>query len=297
MKTRIETLPLNTLRKQEINARFMTGVQFRQLVSNIKKDGALTSVPLVHQQQDGGYKILSGHHRIAAAIEAGISEAPCMVIEEDLSRDQEVALVLSHNSLSGQDDPATLLRLYEEIETTSWKQFAGLDDKTLALLEQVQTDTITEASLDFATVQLVFLPHEKEAAERALREAKAAAQNADEQWIAPWRDYERTLDALETVQESHTIGNTATAFAVILATFENHVDELQAGWSHDPFTPPKKDKTVPMETVFGSRRLLKRDAATILQATRRAKKNGDLSEESPWEFITMLATNYLDATT
>ncbi|APD19301.1 ParB-like nuclease domain protein [Mycobacterium phage Cepens] len=290
MKRHIEVLVLADLKRQELNARFMRGDMFRQLVENLRRDGALTSVPLVRPDGDG-HRILSGHHRVAAAIEAGIETAECMVLDEPITRQQEVALVLSHNSLSGEDDPATLKALYEELDDPEWMDYSGLDDRTLELLDEVTTEGLSEANLEFANVNLVFLPHEKEAAERALLEAKKLHGISDA-WLAGISQYEQTLAALETVRGSFSIGNVATSLGIILSVFEQHLSELSEGWA-DENGEPRRKKPVPIETVFGTRMVESAKASAILKATRKAEKAGDLPEGDPWSFMAYLAEAYL----
>lgn len=292
MKTHIETLTLAELKKQDVNARFMTGDTFRQLVANLVRDGALTSVPLVRPDGDT-HRILSGHHRVAAAVEAGILTADCMVVDEPMTRQQEVALVLSHNSLSGEDDPATLRTLYEELDDTDWRDYSGLDDRTLDLLDEVSTEGLSEANLSFATVNLVFLPHEKDAAEEALFEAKKRA-GVHEAWLAGIAQYEATLSALETVQSAYSIGNVATALGLVLAVFERHLTELDEGWV-DADGEPRRKKPVPIETVFGTRQVAGGTAAKIRLALKHATELGDVPNNDPWAFMAYLADTYLMA--
>lgn len=291
MKTHIEVLALADLKKQELNARFMKGDTFRQLVANLARDGSLTSVPLVRPDGDG-HRILSGHHRVAAAVEAGIETAECMVLDEQITRQQEVALVLSHNSLSGEDDPATLKALYEELDDTEWMDYSGLDDRTLELLDDVTTEGLSEANLSFANVNLVFLPHEKEAAEEALFEAKKL-HGIHDAWLAGIDQYMPTLTALETVKQSYAIGNVATALGVVLNVFENHLTDVAEGWV-DKSGEPRRKKPVPMETVFSTRLVDSPIAAKILKAVKQAEKAGDIPEGGDaWAFIAYLAETYL----
>lgn len=292
IKTRTETLTLADLEAQPLNARFMKGETFRNLVKNITNDGTLTSVPLVREVEPGKFRILSGHHRVKAAMEAGIVDALCMVIDQPITRQQEVALVLSHNSLSGEDDPATLKELYNELDDPDWRWYSGLDDKTLALLDEVTTEGLSEANLDFSTVNLVFLPHEHEAAEAALVEARKRA-GITSTWMANLTQYDKTLNALESTQGAYAIGNIATALGIILSVFETHIEDLQDGWV-GPDGAPKTKKPVPMETCFGSRLAPGKDAALILRAMKLAKEQGDLPDDSnPWEWMSSLASTYL----
>ena len=291
MKTHIEVLDLAELKRQEINAHFMTGDMFRQLVSNLRRDGSLTSVPLVRPDGDG-HRLLSGHHRVAAAIEAGITSSECMVVDEEINRQQEVALVLSHNSINGQDDPATLKQLYSELDDTEWMDYSGLDDRTLELLDEVTTEGLSEANLSFSTINLVFLPHEKEAAEEALFEAKKQ-HGVGDKWLAGISQYMPTLTALETAKSSYAIGNVATALGIVLGVFESHLTDLAEGWV-DKSGQPRRKKPVPMETVFGTRLVDSPVAAKILKAVKQAEKAGDIPEGGdPWAFIAYLADTYL----
>ena len=47
----------------------------RRLTENLRRDGALSSAPLIY-----GDRIISGHHRVEAAMKAGIVEADCLSI-------------------------------------------------------------------------------------------------------------------------------------------------------------------------------------------------------------------------
>ncbi|MGW5147568.1 ParB/RepB/Spo0J family partition protein [Rhodococcus koreensis] len=291
MKTRIEKLRLKELRAQNINARYMTSTEFQTLVANLRKDGVLTSVPLVRTEDDGGYRILSGHHRVKAAIEADIEHGECMIIDEPMTRQQEVALVLSHNAISGEDDPATLRKLYDELDDPDWRWYSGLDDRTLDLMDQVSTEGLSEANLEFSTVSLVFLPHEKEIAQEAF--GTAAKQTAAlEYWVAALSQYEPTLAALESVHSAYRVGNVATAFGLILGVFERHLEELADGWVDKDGKPTRKG-SAPMESVFGSRMVPVDKAAKIRKAMKAAVKAGDLEADDPWAFIELLADTYM----
>ncbi|MDI3421763.1 hypothetical protein [Streptomyces luteolus] len=118
------------------------------------------------------------NHRTKAAIDADLQRIWWMEITKPLPLQRQIALQLSHNAITGEDDPATLKALYDELEDVSMRLYSGLDDKTLELLDEVSVPSLAEANLDFATVQIVFLPDEKEAAEQALEAAKP--------FSAPW---------------------------------------------------------------------------------------------------------------
>ena len=185
------------LKSLEVNARFMRQETYQRLVENLREDGTLTSAPLIYsgdgEYPEGHELILSGNHRIQAGIDAGIVEADCLLIRQTLPQARQTALQLSHNAVEGEDDLAILKQLYEGIDEVDWRGYAGLDDKTLELLDKVELESLSEANLDFHTIQLVFLPPEADAARAAL---DSLTRSVDETWLAAYADSNKTLDAL-----------------------------------------------------------------------------------------------------
>ncbi|MFG3602656.1 ParB N-terminal domain-containing protein [Micromonospora chersina] len=300
-----EELPLDprlmTVRPQdltllEVNARYMRKEQYDRLVANIKRDGCLTSVPLVwHDVENDRKVVLSGNHRVTASIDAGLGEITVMVVQQKLSRARQVALQLSHNAIAGEDDPATLKQLYEELDDVDWRAYSGLDDKQLDLLAQVDLEGLSEANLDFATVQLVFLPHELEAARASFDEARKLTQ-ADARWLAGYGDYESTLDALATAHGAHNVGNVATALGLILAVFERHLGELRDGvWLDEESGEPigHAHRLVPIETVLETRSMPADAAAVLHRAVDKLVRSGEVPADQRWRALELLAADYL----
>jgi hypothetical protein len=278
----------------DVNARYMTYEQFHRLCENVRRDGALTSAPLVWNDQESGRLIvLSGNHRVKAALEVGLTRIGWMQIDQPLDRQRQVALQLSHNAITGQDDPAVLKNLFNELEELSEREYAGLDDKTLDLLTKVDVGSLNDANLDYATVQIVFLPHEKDAAREALDEANKLMK-VDERWLAHKSQHDEVLDALDTARSVGQVGNTATALSIILAVFDSHLEDLQQHWV-DPYSgePTRKSGTVPIETVTGTRHLPPGDAATLLRATRKMAEREEIHPDKPWQALALLAAAYL----
>lgn len=275
-----------------MNARFMRKEEWDRLVANVKADGCLTSVPLIYgagEYEEGRELILSGNHRTGAAVEAGLDEIDCMLIDDPQQRDELIARQLSHNAINGQDDAATLKQLYDQIEDVDWRAYSGLDDETLNLLAEVSPEGLSEANLDFATVSLVFLPPELEAAREAFEQARLG-QNAS--WLAARADYERTLDTLASTHAAHKVGNVATALHAILAIVENHLDDLQAGYQ-SPDGVPLHNGHVGLETVLGARTLPAPAAVTINKAIAAAEGRGDIEQGQGWRLLERLAGEYL----
>jgi hypothetical protein len=220
----------------ETNARYMKHEEFNRLVDNVRKDGKLTSTPFLCKEADAGspcgshWLCLSGNHRTRAAMEVGLDSITCLATDDDLSEEQKIAIQLSHNAIAGQDDPATLKALYEQILDTSLKKYSGLDDKTLELLDKFSSISISEANLAFQMLSMVFLPNELEAAKKVIDEAKGRVKSSDVIWIARMADYDKWLDAQETTGSAHNVHNVATAVSIILKLFERNITQLSEAW-------------------------------------------------------------------
>lgn len=281
-----------TLTPLDMNARFMRKEEWDRLVANIAADGCLTSVPLIYgagEYEEGRELILSGNHRTAAAVEVGLDEIDCMLIDDPQQKDELLARQLSHNAINGQDDPATLKALYDQIEDVDWRAYSGLDDDALGLLAEVNPEGLSEANLDFATVSLIFLPNELEAAREAFDQARLGQ---NESWLAARADYDQTLDTLASTHAAHKVGNVATALHAVLGIVEAHLTDLQAGYT-SPQGEPLHTGQVGLETVLGARRLPAPAAVTINKAIAAAEGRGEIEQGQGWRLLERLAGEYL----
>jgi hypothetical protein len=275
------------------NARYMTKSQMARLVQNIRTDGYLTSTPLVwHDVETGDRIVLSGNHRVMASVEVGLTEIGWLETDDPLPRQRRLAIQLSHNAIDGQDDPAVLKDLFEELEDIEWRGFAGLDDKTLDLLEKVSPEAMSEAPLDFATVQIIFLPAEVENAQRAFDSALEMSR-ADHVWVAREEEFRTLLNSLDVSRAASGVTNTAVALGYILDVFDSHQTDMVMAWYDDDLAQPRDDKRwVPVQTVFGIG-MPAPAAALVLQAVRRAVEKQDVNPRHPWQWLEQVAAEYL----
>jgi ParB-like chromosome segregation protein Spo0J len=225
ISVRVETLDPRGLRLLDRNARYMTAEQRARLTENIKADGALTSVPFCCRDDDGEWLVLSGNHRVRAAIDAGLDAIPVLVTDDALSHDRRVAIQLSHNSIVGQDDIATLVALYESLGSVDARAYSGLDDAILNALDKPAPAPISESSLDFRIVTFLLLPNEVERAAAALDQADSMIAS-DEVWAARAEDFERLMAALEAAGKAGNVRNRAAQLGIVLDVFERHAHEL-----------------------------------------------------------------------
>lgn len=207
------------------NARYMNHEMFTNLVSNIKKDGALSSLPLCWKQPEGGLVVLSGNHRVQAAALAGLEFVMILVIERDLTRSEQVAIQLSHNAISGKDDQAILKSLWDEIEDIDLRMYAGLDSELLAELDKLEFVTITDAQPEFKQIIFLFLPEEVDQIKALLQEADMLF-SQDETFIATRRHYDEVFSTLVQVKEQFNIVNNPTALMKVFELAGEKLSEL-----------------------------------------------------------------------
>lgn len=249
INTKIKTMNPMDLKLLKSNARYMRHEQFQLLVDNVKRDGKLTSVPFGAINEDGTYTVLSGNHRVMAAIEAELDEIEIMVTDDELTEKQRLAIQLSHNSISGQDDPDVLKELYKSLNDVDWQIYSGLDDKSLEMIEAVDALSFSESTLKFRTVTLLFLPEEIEEVESAFKDAKELI-STNYWWLANMKQYDDYLDLIRGTQHSTNVSNIATGLMTILEVFKKNVAQLSDEWMpEENFSP---SKTVPLISIFGN---------------------------------------------
>lgn len=275
------------------NARFMPHEMFQRLVDNLRRDGVLTQWPFVwHNQETGERIVLSGNHRVDAAIQAGLTSIDWTECDEPMSKDERLGYQLSHNAISGEDDPTVLKRLYESIEDVDARLFSGLSDNALDLMGDVDMSSLAEANLDFTTVQIVFLPPEYERALAAVDLARKMS--ADVTWIAVESQHYKVLDAIEDARESAHVINVATALDVLLDVWDRHREDLRSGWLGDDghVLGGAKDD-VPITSIAGHV-MPAAQGAFVVRAIEKMKNRGEIKDS--WEAIEHWAGMYLDET-
>ena len=122
-----EVVPIDMIDDAELNANMMSDDDFNQLVENIGRSG-LSSVPTCYKRENGRFTIISGHHRVHACRKKGFTEIGILyALESELTKDEIVAIQLSHNSLHGTDNKSILKKLFESISSVDFKKFAHIN--------------------------------------------------------------------------------------------------------------------------------------------------------------------------
>lgn len=230
---RVKLAELRTLTGEE-NAHFLSGDKYRQLVENLRADQVLTSAPLVHEGV-----VLSGNHRVKAAIEAGILEADVIEVVGDLPTGRRIAIQLAHNAINGEDDVSVLKRLYDGLDLF-WKRYTALTDNMLGTLPKIDIKSLALGTQAWQELRVLFLPDQLEelgAHRRRIEDAMAAILKRSKEdrfaWVARLEDFDRVFTALVKVKEQRQIHNTALALRVMAELAVERLDQLQAGTEAD----------------------------------------------------------------
>jgi hypothetical protein len=213
------------LKLLEKNARYMTHDMFQNLVANIKRDGALSSLPLIWKRPDGIEIVLSGNHRVDAAIHAGLEFILYLYIDKDLSRSEQVAIQLSHNSIEGKDDMVILRELWQDIEDISLKYYAGLDSETIGEIDKLSIQTLSDIKPQFEQVIVQFLPEETESLRSILHDVSGIF-SRDKNFIASLTHYDAVFSLLADIKEKYNIISNPVALSKVVELARERLDTL-----------------------------------------------------------------------
>ena len=181
-----------------------------------------------------------------------------------------------------------VLLCYEDIR----KEYSGLDDKTLGLLDKAQSQAMSEANLEFQVLSIVYLPDELKAAQAVIDKARDAVKNCENVWLATDKEYEKWLDAQEIASSAYNVKNVSAAMQIIFKVFENNLNQLTEGWEN---ADPKNDNSmwVPIATLLGRSKIPVGSAKVIKKALDRMVGHGDITNKNLWEGLEYLCADYL----
>jgi hypothetical protein len=253
----------------EKNARYMTKEQFASLTNNVKKDGGLTSIPLCYKQENGRLLVLSGNHRIKAAIEAGSREFLVLLIDKPMSKQQLVAIQLSHNAIEGQDDEQILKELWQQIDELEASIYTGFSSELIAKLNSTDFITISEQRVLFKEINFLFLPEEIEDL-KSICEGILESAKGKEIFAGRITEYADILEGIIAMKQNQKVINTTLAFfamaRIVREYLEGKVENLQEAM----------EEGVAETVVFilgGTRKRIKKETAKLLR--KAIKENMD----------------------
>lgn len=214
------------LREQDLNANVMTPEMFNALVTNIQKNAYLESLPLVANAKGREQKeIVSGHHRIRAARNAGI-QGGLVLWYKDLTKDEIRAKQLAHNSISGTSDPEIVAEIFNSIQDLELQMEAFIDPSIVDSVPDpvsfplVDIDPLADAKV----VTIVFLPTQAENFDSAI---DLLGPDTDEVYLAAVDAFEGFKTAVNRVRQDLNIHSVPTAVAHMAEIAISYLDELQ----------------------------------------------------------------------
>lgn len=153
--------------------------------------------------------MISGNHRVQAAIAAGIVDCDVIVVTSPLSREQFLGLQLSHNAIVGQDDPNVLRSLYDEL-ALEWREYSGLTDDAFKV-EDLDTSVLRVDQVFYEELKIAFLPADatvfKVWLDRLGKKGEAL--------VGLYEDFSTVFDTLLAVKSRAGVKNTAAALRIM----------------------------------------------------------------------------------
>jgi hypothetical protein len=272
---------LADVREQDINARVMKTEMFKQLVDNIKKRGQLESLPLCALTDK--IEIISGHHRVRAAREAGMNEIIIILDVSGLNRSQVAAKQLAHNAISGFDDQDTLKEIAKLISDVDdmLESFIGKDvlGEPMAELEKLLAPKV---EFDWKNITFSFLPHQV----NDLQKLISTLELSDPEFVgvASLDAHASFIDALVKYQKFANVKNIGSAIHAMIRATEQIYEDVGFDGS---------EEWVQLGTIFGNAAVPKESAEVMKQALKKALDDGTVGSKNKWQLIEYMAADYI----
>ena len=221
-----EKVDINLIDEADMNANEMTGEDFAQLCDNIGKSG-LSSVPSCYKKENGRFVMISGHHRLRACKKLHYKTIGILYcLESELSKDEIIAIQLSHNSLHGHDNTGILKKLFEQIQSVDFKQFAHVNIDEIA---PVSTDGISVFALKENFVFTVILyPDSFENLDELFGDIREQASKCDALILANEKENEKLLLKLQAeIGKQYNIKSPSIMFAKLLELGKERLMEIR----------------------------------------------------------------------
>ena len=227
-----EKVDIGLIDEAELNANEMSGEDFAALCDNIDKSG-LSSVPCCYKKDTGRFVMISGHHRLRACKKLHYRQIPILwCAEEDLSRDEIIAIQLSHNSLHGSDNQNVLKQLFDQIKSIDFKKFAHIN---IDEIKPISTDGIDVFALKETFVfSVVLYPNSFGSVDDIYGDIREQAKKCDALILADQGTNEELLLRLQTeVGKEWNIKSPSIAFAKVLELAAEKLAEIREEKEND----------------------------------------------------------------
>lgn len=208
----------------ERNARYMTKEQQNRLTENVRGDGFLSQLPFGILLESGKYKIISGNHRIKSAVKAKLPRVLILFGTQEMFDEQrQLALQLSHNAISGQDDLSILQELYSSLKDLDLKAYSGIDEKELFAYKSLDFSGISEQDIALNEVNFVFCDVNHEHVEKILDKLADRPLNPEKDALVVG-DIDRFIDLMTRVKKKLNIKNRSVALLAMCRICEAYLE-------------------------------------------------------------------------
>ncbi|MFZ4546811.1 MAG: ParB N-terminal domain-containing protein [Bacteroidales bacterium] len=218
LKIRSEFVSFKDIEEAPVNAQEMSNKDFDRLVYNLKRDGILTSTPLIMEQPGKNkYMCISGHHRIKAAIKAEINGAICLICEP-LDDSTRIRIQLAHNDIHGNPNKDVLAFLQAE-----------LNDIDVVLVDNSEIERVVkhemESKVNVLNFQYINICLVEESRERLVDMIMLLEKQDAINWLVTKPEYEKLTDLL-TYAFNKGFKTPGQAFGKFMDIVELNKDEI-----------------------------------------------------------------------
>lgn len=219
-KWKYAKVPIELVVPASMNANKMTEEEQSRLTKNIKMSGLSSVITCYKRTADGKYEIISGHHRVKACLKLGYKEIGILYADEsDLSKDEIIAIQTSHNSLHGTDDQSILKKLFDQIQTIEFKEFAYVNIDEIGTIDT--NSAAFSPEVEEYTVSLVLYRNDMERLKDLLGIVEELTPKSDMVVLADGEPAEgMLLELLKKIKTVYDIRSSSTAFVKILELAE-----------------------------------------------------------------------------
>lgn len=206
---------VNLIDEAEENANRMTDEDFAALCDNIAMSGC-SSVPCCYRRENGRFVMISGHHRLRACKKLHHKTIGILYVDEsDLSRDEIIAIQLSHNSLHGEDDKNILKKLFSQIQSVDFKKFAHINMDEIKPISSEGLNLF--AMKENYTISIILYNNSVDSINTLIGDIREVSKSSDVVLLADQEPNEEWyLSLIKAIRNEYHIKSTNVAFSKIL---------------------------------------------------------------------------------
>lgn len=278
----IAKIKLADIREQDINARIMKTEMQKQLTDNIKKRGQLESLPFC-ALIDGRIEVVSGHHRLRSAKDAGMTEVFVILDVSGLRRSQVASKQIAHNAINGFDDQSTLREIAKMIDDVD-DMLESYIGKEIIGEPMAELEKLIAPKVEFAwkNVTFTFLPHQLKDLDKLLNVLSSL--KPDFLGVADIDQHEEFIETVTKYQQFANVKNTGAAVHAMIRATEQIFEDVHYDES---------EEWVQLTSLLGTPAIPKEAAEIIKEAVDKMTKDGTVGAKNKWQALEYWAADYL----